>query len=50
MEAYQISTSSTISNINTKKINEEEFKKRIEHPTFVLSTNKKYKNLRQIKN
>ena len=45
METYQISTSSTISNIDNKQINEEGYKKGIEHPTFVLSTNKKYKNL-----
>ena len=46
METHQISTSSTISDINNNQINDEkEYKKRIEHPTFILSTNKKYKNL-----
>ena len=46
METNQISTSSTTSELNTKPISEnKEEKKRIEHPKFVLSTNKKYKNL-----
>jgi len=46
METNQISTSSTTSELNTKPISEnKEEKRRIEHPKFVLSTNKKYKNL-----
>ena len=47
METHQnISTSSTVSETNTNIISDQKDKiKRIEHPTFVLSTNKKYKNL-----
>ena len=47
METHQnISTSSTVSEINTNLISDQKDKtKRIEHPTFILSTNKKYKNL-----
>ena len=46
MESHPITTSSTTSENNMNQIQEEkEFKKRIEHPTFILSTNKKYKNL-----
>lgn len=47
METHQnISTSSTISETNTYQISDKmEKRKRIEHPTFILSTNKKYKNL-----
>lgn len=47
METHQnISISSTVSEINTNLISDQKDKtKRIEHPTFILSTNKKYKNL-----
>ena len=46
MEAHPITTSSTASEININNSpQEKEKKKGIEHPTFVLSTNKKYKNL-----
>jgi uncharacterized Zn-finger protein len=46
MESHPITTSSTTSENNMNQIQEEkESKKRIEHPTFILSTNKKYKNL-----
>lgn len=47
METHQnTSTSSTVSETNTNLISDQKDKiKRIEHPTFVLSTNKKYKNL-----
>lgn len=47
METHQnISTSSTISETNTNQIlSRKDETKRIEHPTFILSTNKKYKNL-----
>ena len=46
MESHHITTSSTTSENNMNQIQEEkEPKKRIEHPTFILSTNKKYKNL-----
>ena len=47
METHQnISTSSTVSEINTNLISDQKDKtKRIEHPTFILSTHKKYKNL-----
>ena len=46
MESHPITTSSTTSDNNINQIQEEkEPKKRIEHPTFILSTNKKYKNL-----
>ena len=46
MEAHQLTISSTTSEINSNQVNEvKEQKKRIEHPTFVLSKNKKYKNL-----
>ena len=46
METHQISMSSTSTEINTKQISEnKEQIKKIDHPKFVLSTNKKYKNL-----
>ena len=46
MEIHPIAISSTTSENNMNQIQEEkEPKKRIEHPTFILSTNKKYKNL-----
>jgi uncharacterized Zn-finger protein len=46
MEIHPIAISSTTSENNMNQIQEEkESKKRIEHPTFILSTNKKYKNL-----
>jgi hypothetical protein len=47
METHQnISTSSTASETNTNLNSDQKDKtKKIEHPTFILSTNKKYKNL-----
>ena len=47
METHQnISTSSTTCETNTNQIlSRKDETKRIEHPTFILSTNKKYKNL-----
>ena len=46
METHPITTSSTTSENNTQQLQDEkELKKKIEHPTFILSTNKKYKNL-----
>ena len=46
METHPVTTTSTTSDNNINNPPEEkEKKKRIEHPTFVLSTNKKYKNL-----
>ena len=47
METHQnISTLSTVSETNVNKISDKKDNtKRIEHPTFILSTNKKYKNL-----
>ena len=46
MEAHQLTISSTTSEINSNQVIEvKEQKKRIDHPTFVLSKNKKYKNL-----
>jgi hypothetical protein len=46
MENNQISTSSTISNLNNNQsLEEKEYKMRNEHPTFVLLNNRKYKNL-----
>ncbi len=46
METHPITTSSTTSENNTQHLQDEkELKKKIEHPTFILSTNKKYKNL-----
>ena len=46
METHPITTSSTTSEKNTQQLQDEkELKKKIEHPTFILSTNKKYKNL-----
>ena len=46
METHPITTSSTTSDNNINNPPEEKEKKKIiEHPTFVLSTNKKYKNL-----
>ena len=46
METHPITTSSTTSeNITQHLQDEKELKKKIEHPTFILSTNKKYKNL-----
>ena len=46
MENNQMSTSSTISNLNNNQsLEEKEHKMRNEHPTFVLLNNRKYKNL-----
>ena len=46
METHQVTLSSTTSEINSNQVTEvKEQKKRIEYPTFVLSKNKKYKNL-----
>ena len=46
METHQVTLSSTTSEINSNQVTEvKEQKKRIEDPTFVLSKNKKYKNL-----
>ena len=46
METHQVTLSSTTSEINSNPVTEvKEQKKRIEYPTFVLSKNKKYKNL-----
>lgn len=47
METHQnISTSSTVSETNVNQVSDKKDNtKRIEHPTFILSTNKKYKNL-----
>ena len=46
MESHPIKTPSTTSENYTNQIQEEkESKQRMEHPTFILSTNKKYKNL-----
>ncbi len=46
MESQQIISTSTASDNNSiSQPPEKEIKNRIEHPTFVLSTNKKYKNL-----